>query len=105
MSPSFGASAEEAGKLIDALGEWLAARAGGASAVADWLPHAGSLGQDCRLCPICQLIGALRQARPDVVEHLDDAVGSLLTAARLLVETGESARSARPPGFERIRVT
>ena len=92
----FAAAAEEATKLVDALGEWLAS-----AKLADWLPNGSA---DCRLCPVCQLIGLLRQARPEIVEHLDDAAGSLLAALRLALDGIDGARAGRAAAFERIDI-
>jgi len=45
-------------------------------------------------CPLCQLLGLLHQARPEVAEHLGAAVAELGAALReLLREQGGS-----PPG-------
>lgn len=99
-APGFSAAAEEATRLVDALGEWLASRAGGLGA------HLATGASDCRVCPLCQLIGLLRQSRPDIVAHLDDAAGSLLAALRLALDGAEGRRaSGRPAGFENIDIS
>jgi hypothetical protein len=96
----FSSAAEEATRLVDALGEWLAARAGGLGT------HLATGASECRICPLCQVIGLLRQARPEIVEHLDDAAGSLLAALRLALDGAEGGRaSGRPAGFENIDIS
>jgi hypothetical protein len=92
-------AAEEATRLVDALGEWVASRAGGLGA------HLGAGASECRICPLCQLIGLLRQNRPDIVEHLDAAAGSLLAALRLALDGAETRRAAARPGFENIDIS
>jgi hypothetical protein len=53
---------------------------------------AGPVGQapECQICPICAGLAALREARPEAVEHLVKAGAELLLAARVLLE-GEPA--------------
>jgi hypothetical protein len=48
---------------------------------------------ECQICPICAGLGALREARPEAVEHLVKAGAELLLAARALLEA-----AAAPPG-------
>lgn len=104
--PGFSASAEEASRLVDALGEWLAARAGASGLGLGSLgAHFSNGSSECRLCPVCQLIGTLRHARPEIVAHLDDAASSLLAALRLALDGADSGRGARSPaGFENIDI-
>jgi hypothetical protein len=70
--------------------------------------HAGAAGQapECQICPICAGLAALREARPEAVEHLVKAGAELLLAAKALLDaaaepTGAPAggrRRPRPPG-------
>ena len=96
-----GSAAEEAAKLLNALGEWakdqsaesatafsesvagLAGRA--ASAVAD-LPkfmdqHMATGAPECAYCPVCRTVHIVREASPDVRVHLASAALSLIQAA------------------------
>ena len=98
---AFTAAAEEAGRLVDALGQWLAGLNLSPGTLAD---HLAGGSADCRLCPLCQLLGLLRTSRPEIVAHLEDATASLLAAARLAVESAEAGRPPRPAGFERIDI-
>jgi hypothetical protein len=71
-------------------------------------PHdAAAAGQapECQVCPICSAIAALREARPEAVEHLVKAGAELLLAARALLDGGGepagrpgSRRRTRPAG-------
>jgi hypothetical protein len=105
---AFGAAADEAGKLVDALGQWLSTlNLSSLNLASVGLPpglteHLGAAGE-CKLCPLCRLIAVLRESRPEVAAHLEDAVASLLAAA---AAAADAARSARTPaaGFERIDI-
>ena len=60
---------------------------------------AGATGQtlECQTCPICSGLAALREARPEAVEHLLKAGAELLLAARALLDgAGEAARGPTP---------
>ena len=110
---SVGSVGEEAAKLFDALQDW-AKESGpsGAQGLADGLAdglvggladqwrsvneHIATGGEDCTFCPVCQLIGKVRQASPEVRTHLAVATSSLLQAAAGLLD----ARAARPTAAE-----
>ena len=99
-----GSAAEEAHRLFEAVQEWAhRASAGTGEHLSGRTLATGS--PDCQLCPLCQLIGALRGTRPDVVAHLGDAAGSLLAALRAALDAHErdwAARRATP--VERIDI-
>jgi hypothetical protein len=65
---------------------------------------AAAQAPECQTCPICSAIAALREARPEAVEHLVKAGAELLLAARALLDGAEPAgrpasrRRARPAG-------
>ncbi len=94
-----GSAREEAARLLEALAAWAGGAGGGPGSVfAAAREHVASDGiatgsAACRVCPVCSLIAALRGVRPDVVEHLLDAGGSLLAAVRVGLEP--------PPGHGR----
>jgi hypothetical protein len=91
---SVGSVAEEAARLFEAVQEW-ARRAGLGT---DELATALATGApECRVCPLCQLLGLLRERRPEVVEHLLDAGTSLAAALRAAVDASEREWSARRP--------
>lgn len=105
---SLGAAAEEAAKLADALGQWLAERStrpGGLFDLSAVAAHIATGSAECRLCPICQMIGVLRSGSPELARHLDEAMGSLLHVLRLGIEAAERQRGGRPEtGFETIHI-
>ena len=87
-----GSLAEEAAKLFQVLQGASREHAAGASGFAD---AAGSLwhdlndhvaGENCRYCPVCQLIGVLRE--PEVRGHLTSAARSLAAALASALATG-----------------
>lgn len=68
-------------------------------------PHdAAAAGQapECQTCPICSAIAALREARPEAVQHLVKAGAELLLAARALFD-GAGEPAARPAARRRAR--
>ena len=85
-----GPLAEEAARLVEAMSEWARSHAGE-------LPGAvaGQVGgsAECRLCPFCQAIALLRQARPETFAHLLDASTAMTAALRSLVEGMERHRT------------
>ena len=61
----------------------------------------GAAGQapECQSCPICAGLAALREARPEAVEHLVKAGAELLLAVRALLDG--VAEPARGPAARR----
>jgi hypothetical protein len=94
-----GSVGEEAAKLLSALSDWAmeqgadyagdaAGAAGGfAAAVRDIGAHVATGSEDCRFCPVCQVIHVFRQTSPEVRGHLSVAASSLLHAATGLLST------------------
>ena len=106
--PPVGSVGEEAAKLFGALSDWAkdqgseyVGTAAGASnafaaAVQDVGEHIATGSQDCRYCPVCQVIHAVRQTSPEVRTHLTVAASSLMQAAAglLATHTGDQRGSA-----------
>ena len=93
--PDVGSAAEEAVRLFAVVEEWARTRASG---VLDD-EHLATGSPECRVCPLCQAIGAARNVRPEAVEHLLDAAASFVAALRASVAAppdGEPARRASP---------
>ena len=109
MTEPVGTPAEEAARLLDAASTWVAARVGDLSAVAaSASAAAGSAGStttstptepaagpqqvapghapECAACPVCRAVRLVRGVRPETVEHLLAAAGSLGEAVRSLSE-------------------
>ena len=97
-----GSVGEEAAKLLGALSEWArdqgadysGSAAGAASSFAraaqDVNEHIATGSEDCRYCPVCQVIHIVRDTSPEVRTHLAVAASSLMHAAAGLLAT-------RPP--------
>jgi hypothetical protein len=105
-----GSVGEEAAKLLGALQEWAResgsdyanAAAGTATSAASSFgavnEHIATGGDDCRYCPVCQVISVARGTSPEVKQHLASAASSLMQAV-----AGVLATHAPPeqPGGER----
>ena len=117
--PEVGSVGEEAAKLFGALadlarqrggdlGDGLSGLAGHAAAMAgDVNEHLATGSAECRYCPICRVVHAVRETSPEVRDHLLTAASSLLQAAAGLMETlpaGERTPdgAARGPEVQRI---
>lgn len=93
-----GSVAEEAAKLFAALQQRFAGQdhTGGSS---DPGQAAGHPPPECQACPWCQALAALRTVRPEVVEHLVAAAGSLAAALRSAFDgSGTQADHHGTPG-------
>ncbi|KAA1428956.1 hypothetical protein [Nocardioides antri] len=115
--PAVGSVGEEAAKLFGALADLArqqgADLGGGLGGLAD---QAASLAQDvnshiatgsaeCRYCPVCRVVHAVRETSPEVRTHLLTAASSFLQAAAGLLETVPPADQGAPqrgPEVERI---
>lgn len=94
-----GSAAHEAGRLIDALREWLDARG-----IPDAPPIATG-SAECRACPVCLVLSAVREHHPEVVTQLGRAAEALTAAARaLLLEQEEQWVRGRSPDVEHIDI-
>jgi hypothetical protein len=74
-----GPLAEEAARLVEAIGDW--AR----GAVGDPLAGVGD-GPECQVCPVCQLLALVRRTQPETFGHLVDAATSVMAAMRSVVD-------------------
>jgi hypothetical protein len=90
-----GPLAEEAARLVEAIGEWARHNVGDLS-----MPGAGG-GAECQVCPLCQLLALVRRTQPETFGHLADASASMVAALRTVVERHDHGAS-RKSGVERI---
>ncbi|HVT20227.1 MAG TPA: hypothetical protein VHE57_02410 [Mycobacteriales bacterium] len=90
-----GPLAEEAARLVEAIGEW--AR----GAVGDGPLAAMGEGTDCQVCPLCQLIGLVRRTQPETYGHLVDAATSMAAALRSVI-AGHDQGGGPARGVQRI---
>lgn len=89
-----GGVGEEAAKLFGALAGW-ARDAGG---------HVDTGAAECSYCPLCRTVHVLREASPEVRDHLAVAASSLMQAAAgvLAATARETGSGRRTAGVERI---
>ena len=59
---------------------------------------------ECVVCPLCMGIAALRQARPEAMEHLLKAGAELLEAFHALMDPPDRGDGGRPGGLQRIDI-
>ncbi len=105
-----GSMEEEAAKLFAALQDWAiteditgadrttsfgAAAAAAAAAAHRVNEHIATGGPDCRYCPVCQVIAAVRGTPPEVRQHLVSAATSLMHAVSGLLATPVPDRGER----------
>jgi hypothetical protein len=99
VSDQPGSVGEEAAKLLAALQDWArdgagdatdatsSAAAAAAAAARRINEHVATGGPDCRYCPLCQVIAAVRGTSPEVKEHLTAAATSLVHAVAAVLAT------------------
>jgi hypothetical protein len=112
-----GSMEEEAAKLFAALQDWAiteditgadrstsfgAAAAAAAAAAHRVDEHIATGGPDCRYCPVCQVISAVRGTPPEVRQHLVSAATSLMHAVTGLLATPVPDRTERRDPGERV---
>ena len=125
--PAVGSVAEEAARLLDALGGWAsstqagyaarttpspastdeagpdqdssAAPAGGHASRCESCGAENGMGQavTCQLCPVCQGIGLLRSVRPETVDRLADLAGALAATLRDIAGQRRADAGGGPP--------
>ncbi|MEJ7770817.1 MAG: hypothetical protein WKF51_02880 [Geodermatophilaceae bacterium] len=66
-SEPVGGPAEEARRLVEALGDWASTRVGSAD------EHIATGSLECQVCPVCQLIAAMRGDRSEALARLGEA--------------------------------
>ena len=118
-SERIGGVGEEAVKLFGALADWardhgsdlgphlgqgisgLAAHAAGAAREVDG--HVDTGAPECSWCPVCRGVHVVRQASPEVRDHLAVAAASLMQAAAgVLSSASRGSQAERGGGVERI---
>ena len=93
MTEQVGTAAEEAAKLLAAVQDWARTRFDG--------EHFATGSSECQVCPVCQAVAALRQVRPETVEHLLDAAASFVAALKTTVAPHPAGPSG--PGATKVQ--
>jgi hypothetical protein len=114
--PEVGSLGEEAAKLFGALadvakqhsGETVGGLGSFAGQAADFAKtineHIATDSAECRYCPVCRCVHAVRATTPEVKAHLYTAATSLLQAAMGLMETIPPPEGTTPRGAEVERI-
>jgi hypothetical protein len=93
-----GSAADEARRLVDALRTWA-----GEHNLGDLPVATGSA--ECKLCPLCVVLGSLRERQPEVLDYLETAADALISAMRTLITQQESDWASRgKPDVEHIDI-
>lgn len=91
-----GSIGEEAAKLLGTLADW----------ARDLDDHIATGDPECRYCPVCRSVHAVRQASPEVKAQLATAASSFLQAAAGLMAAATPAdpdqRGGRSPAVQHI---
>jgi hypothetical protein len=92
-----GSLSEEALKLAETLQGWLSTGSA--------MTGAGN-ASECKVCPLCQVIGVVNTMRPEVLGHLTEAGFALVAAFKAATESSQRAWTGtnRPP-VQHIEVT
>lgn len=91
--PPVGSAAEEAGRLFEAVEDWVRQR----SASLHDGEHLATGSPECSVCPVCQAVRAARQVKPETVDHLLDAAASVVAALRsTLLQAAPGGGSGAP---------
>jgi hypothetical protein len=96
--PQPGPLADEAARLVDALSDWARGHVGDLPGSVS--SHVGG-SVECQLCPFCQALSLLRQAKPETFVHLLEASTALTAALRSVVDGFGEGRHPQS-GVERI---
>jgi hypothetical protein len=94
MTVPTGSLGDEAARLVEALTTWARDRSSD-------IPIATG-GDECTLCPFCQLLSLARRTQPETFTHLADAVTALAAAARSVVEGHPHGDGNGRAGVQRI---
>jgi hypothetical protein len=85
---------DEAVRLLDVLqAEW---RPRGEAPESDGADEGAHHGRDCRACPLCRALAALREANPEAVARMTGAVADLAGAIGDLVAGPARAQETAP---------
>ncbi|MEI7058001.1 DUF5304 family protein [Nocardioides sp. CCNWLW239] len=90
-----GSTAEELGRLMEAIGEWAKDSRIGHLAES-FGEHLDSGAPECAYCPLCRTVHVLRESSPEVKVHLASAAASLMQAAATVLNAAATSPGAGP---------
>ena len=100
-----GGVGEEAAKLFGALADWARDHGPSLSGFPDDLnEHLATGAPECTYCPVCRTVHVLREAGPEVRQHLAIAAASLMQAAAgvLNAASADPHGHGKPEGVQKI---
>ena len=103
--PEVGAVGEEAAKLFGALADWAREHGPSLAGFPDLEEHLATGAPECTYCPICRTVHVLREAGPEVRQHLAIAAASLMQAAAGVLNAASEhppRGAGRPEGVQKI---
>jgi hypothetical protein len=104
--PEVGAVGEEAAKLFGALADWAREHGPSVTGLTDNLEeHLATGAPECTYCPICRTVHVLREAGPEVRQHLAIAAASLMQAAAGVLNAASADPhhgAGKPEGVQKI---
>ena len=90
-----GSTAEELGRLMEAIGEW--AKDSRIGHLTEGLgEHLDTGAPECDYCPLCRTVHVLRESSPEVKVHLASAAASLMQAAVTVLNAAATGPGAGP---------
>jgi hypothetical protein len=96
-----GSFADESARLLGAFREWAAKGHDAANAFAGERASGSTAAEghaaECTYCPVCQGLALLRGAKPEVAEHLVEALSSLAAAVAALLPHDSATAERRSP--------
>ncbi|MEU0314229.1 DUF5304 family protein [Nocardioides sp. NPDC006273] len=90
-----GSTAEELGRLMEAIGEW-AKDSRFAHLAESFGEHLDTGAPECAYCPLCRTVHVLRESSPEVKVHLASAAASLMQAAATVLNAAATSPGAGP---------
>ena len=104
--PDVGGVGEEAAKLFGALADWAREHGPSFAGLPDDLDaHLATGAPECTYCPVCRTVHVLREAGPEVRQHLAIAAASLMQAAAGVLHaasTDPHHQGGKPDGVQKI---
>jgi hypothetical protein len=106
VGPEVGGVGEEAAKLFGVLADWARDHGPSLAGFPENLDeHLATGAPECTYCPICRTVHVLREAGPEVRQHLAIAAASLMQAAAGVLNAASADPqhgAGKPEGVQKI---